>query len=769
MLNFWISYGRALGLMRRNDSAFELVQVAREHQEIDAHGVSILVAEIESVLQPTEAELNAASALFSQAKFDELIDLCNILSRRYPRNALSWKYLGSAYQCLGRFQEAIEALDHAIQLNELDAECLINRGIAFRDHGDLAEAMTDCHRAMTIAPSDARVAAFRGEVAGLLGLQDECMRSWIIACIVEPCSAPFECALAESCRALGQSDQAASRSLKATCIDPGHSLSLMLHGLSNRDVGNSELALRWLAKSAAADPENFRSLCYTGTILTENGMYDASFQSFSCALSLAPSDPETLNNFALLSHRANRLSDALDQITRAMRAAPDVPELLNTYGVVLQSLERFSDSIEYYSRAIALKPSHANAANNLGSVYWRLDNPDAALRYFDVAVNVEPKYAEALHNKAKALHEMQRLNDAIACYDQLIANNSRHAEAYWHKSLALLALGDYRAGWNLYEFRWLSEQNIHIGERGPDSTMWRGESLASNTRLLVYHEQGLGDTIQFCRYLRLLAAHHKNILACVPDSLARLLRGQGGFGDVRGLSAPVPAFDLHVPLMSMPLLTGTTLDNIPFSGGAYLKALPDDVSVWRRRLDQFSAESGNVQRTLMVGLVWSGGEHSQNLTFRRVNRRRNVSLEMIASRLDIAGITFVSLQKGEPAESLLRDRETQYWNAGRIFNASRYLSDFADTAGLIANLDVIVSVDTSTAHLSAAMGKPTWILNRYDSCWRWLSDREDSPWYRSVKLYRQGSDRDWTPVLDRVAEDLRRASSALALGGRGVQ
>jgi hypothetical protein len=234
------------------------------------------------------------------------------------------------------------------------------------------------------------------------------------------------------------------------------------------------------------------------------------------------------------------------------------------------------------------------------------------------------------------------------------------------------------------------------------------------------------------------------------------------------IDEPLPAHELHCPMMSLPLAFGTTLETIPYGKEAYLQALPEDVQRWSHWLDERLGVRDGVTRRLRVGVVWNGGFRADQPELWAVNERRNVPLELFARALDIAGIDFVSLQKGDPAESQLRGREGELWRAGRLVNAAAELNDFADTAGLIMNLDVVISVDTSTAHLAGALGKPTWILNRYDTCWRWLLEREDSPWYGSVKLYRQAADRDWKPVLEKVAGDLRaraahRAASSIDL------
>jgi hypothetical protein len=239
----------------------------------------------------------------------------------------------------------------------------------------------------------------------------------------------------------------------------------------------------------------------------------------------------------------------------------------------------------------------------------------------------------------------------------------------------------------------------------------------------------------------------------------------------------MPSFDLHCPLMSLPLAFGTTLETIPYGKEAYLQALPADVERWGRWLEERLGDTSSVgsdeaparSRRPRVGLVWNGGFRADQPELWAVNERRNVPLGLFAGALDLPGIDFVSLQKGDPAESELRAREGEYWQAGRLLNAAGELNDFADTAGLIANLDLVISVDTSTAHLAAALGKPVWILNRYDTCWRWLLGREDSPWYGSVRLYRQGADRDWRPVLERVAGDLAALTSGALTRGRTAE
>jgi hypothetical protein len=341
-------------------------------------------------------------------------------------------------------------------------------------------------------------------------------------------------------------------------------------------------------------------------------------------------------------------------------------------------------------------------------------------------------------------------------YAEALRLSPDHVDARWERAVNLLLVGDYRLGWQEYEWRWRLKTKKPFGERGRAESLWLGREPIVGQTLLIRAEQGVGDTIQMARYVPALAARGARVVLEVPGAVARLLAALPGVSAVTTADQSTPDYDLHCPMMSLPLALGTTLETIPFGCEAYLKPLPEDVEGWRGVLSRELDHSAEGDKRLRVGVVWNGGFRPDQPEVWETNERRNVPLELFAQALDIEGIDFVSLQKGDPAESEIRGREGEYWKRGRLYNYTSELSDFADTAGLIANLDLVISVDTSTAHLSAAMGKPTWILNRYDTCWRWLLDREDSPWYGSVKLYRQGADRDWRPVLQRLSVDLQR-------------
>jgi hypothetical protein len=305
-----------------------------------------------------------------------------------------------------------------------------------------------------------------------------------------------------------------------------------------------------------------------------------------------------------------------------------------------------------------------------------------------------------------------------------------------------LLRGEYAEGWREFEWRWRGGTAEEIKLRGFAEPQWQGEDVAGKT-LLLHAEQGFGDTLQFCRYASLVGATARVILEVQPP-LVRLCSGLAGVARVVARGEPPPAFDLHCPLMSLPLAVGTTLDTIP-SGVPYLAADPELVVGWRERLAGLDG--------LRVGLVWAGSLRPEP-ELSAIDRRRSITLAMMASLGEASGVSFISLQKGEPA--------AQSANAAlglALHDFTANLQDFADTAALIEALDLVISVDTSVAHLAGALGKPIWLLNRFDTCWRWLLNRDDSPWYPQLRQFRQPSPGDWNSVMRAVRDALQRRAA----------
>ena len=443
-------------------------------------------------------------------------------------------------------------------------------------------------------------------------------------------------------------------------------------------------------------------------------------------------------------HRQGQLAQAQSIYEQVLATQPAHFDALHLLGVIAYQNKQLDLSLSLIRKAMTINPNYASAHSNLGNTLKELNRVEEALVSFERAIELDPDFEMPHNNRGLVLQDMGRVDEALISYDRAIALKPGYAEACWNKSLALLLAGDLAQGWEMFEWRWKAEKT-GLKARDLPAPLWLGEQDISGKTLLIHPEQGLGDTIQFCRYAKLAKERGARVVMCVPKALMLLLSGLEGVDELVEVGQALPHFDYHCPMMSLPLAFNTKLDTIPLSKG-YLKADPIKSEAWRARLGP--------KTRARVGLVWNGGFRADQPELWAANGRRNVELSLLAASLNHLDVDFYSLQKGEPAESEIKGRELEFWPGGNFHNYAHEFKDFSDTAALIDNLDLVVAVDTSTAHVAAALGKPTWILNRFDTCWRWLLNRNDSPWYDAVKLYRQDNSRHWRPVLQQVVDEI---------------
>ena len=508
---------------------------------------------------------------------------------------------------------------------------------------------------------------------------------------------------------------------------------------------------RLTGRSEVAMPDH-KVLVRDGMRWFRDNHFDKALTCFQCALAIEPSSNQTLQFLGIIEEQSEHCLKSPRWLLRAIHCEPSNAAIIGNLGVSLLNRKALGEAITQFEKAIVLSITAAEHYVHLGNGLFECD-------YLERAICVYRRFFYLNGYRADVLNRNGLINELLGLHDEAFAGYARAAvlkpedgAVRFNIALAQLLSGRYREGFRNMESRYSTKWRSTLTHELPSFLQLRKEDLSARDVVLLQAEQGFGDTIQFCRYGALVSGLGGKVVMLVPEPLVRLMSCQPWVSEAVKLGDAVPAYDVHCPMMSLPLAFGTTLETIPFGREAYLRALPEEVERWRERL--------GVRSRPRVGLVWNGGFRADQPELWAVNERRNVPLELFAQALDIEGIDFVSLQKGDPAESEIRGREGEYWKRGRLYNYTSELSDFADTAGLIANLDLVISVDTSTAHLSAAMGKPTWILNRYDTCWRWLLDREDSPWYPAVRLYRQSAYKDWATVLDRVNNDLRQWAQA---------
>ncbi len=459
---------------------------------------------------------------------------------------------------------------------------------------------------------------------------------------------------------------------------------------------------------------------------------------YRAALALAPDRPESWANLGLAILKNGRAEEAVECERQALRLDPDNVEALNNLGIALHAINALSEAENHFRGALRLVPGHANATLNLGVIRQSLGHQAEAETLYRHARALGADEARVCNNLALALAELGRADVAeTACRDALAARPD-YPEAAVNLGMILLTRGKLAEAWPCYEARW-DVPPLASRDRLPDATRWTGAQAIEGKTILLLAEQGFGDTLQFCRFAPLVARRGARVILAVPDVLSRLMWSLPGIDRVVSEDDPLPAFDLHCPLMSLPLAFSTIEETIP-RHCPYLAADPEAVERWRAIVPR--DPDG-----LRIGLVWAGARRDGQAHAAAIDRRRSMRLADMAPLGAIQGCVFVSLQLGPPAKQIEA-------SPFPIVDFSSRLGDFADTAALIEALDLVITVDTAVAHVAGALGLPVWLLSRFDACWRWMRDRDDSPWYPSMRLFRQTVPGDWAGVVRRVAEAL---------------
>lgn len=466
-----------------------------------------------------------------------------------------------------------------------------------------------------------------------------------------------------------------------------------------------------------------------------DGRFPQAEAAYREAVRLDPGYAEAWSNLGLVLQAQRRLADAESCQQQALRLAPDYPEAHNNLGLAQYEQGRVAEAENSFRGALRLRPGYANAMTNLGTALQSLNRLDEAEACYRQALTLGARPAQVLNNLGLLLQERGRPEEAEAACRQSLAHAPGGADARTNLALILLLRGDYEEGWREYEARW---EVGSMAARGFAQPRWSGDQPLQGKTILLHAEQGFGDTLQFCRYAPLVAQAGGRVVLEVQPALCRLLASLPGVAAIIPAGEALPAFDLHCPLMSLPLAFGTTLHTVP-ADVPYLRADPSGVAAWRERL------AGVPGRR--IGLVWGGSSRLDQPHAAAIDRRRSMPLEALAPLAGVTGCSFVSLQLGAPAR--------QPAPPGlHLHDPTAELRDWADTAALVAALDLVISVDTAVAHLAAALGKPVWLLNRYDTCWRWLLGRDDSPWYPTLRQFRQPAFGDWATPVARAARAL---------------
>jgi Flp pilus assembly protein TadD len=455
-------------------------------------------------------------------------------------------------------------------------------------------------------------------------------------------------------------------------------------------------------------------------------------------LNLQPRNTDGLYLLGLLTQTTGRFAESVELFQRAVHENPRSAKYLVNLGLSLggMGLGRTREATEALRAAVAIDPGIPAAWSNLGNEFRNDFKFEEAIDAYRRALRLKPDFADAQLNLGATLQETEpALQPAIDAYRKAIALQPDLATAHWNLGFALLLSGDYEQG--LPEYEWRLKTRSIVQPRNFPVPMWGGGDLAGK-RILLHAEQGLGDTIHMARYIPMVAGRGAVVILECPVPLVRLLRDLPGLTQIVAGGDPLPAFDLHCPLMSLPLLFNTTLATIPWPG-AYLHAEAKLSEQWSRRMP---ADSNSPR----IGLVWAGRPEN------KVDRKRSMRLDQFAPLSAIRNARFFSLQKGPSASQARRPPAGM-----ELIDYTNDLGDFTDTAAMIANLDLVVTVDTSIAHLTGALGRPAWVLLPRSPDWRWMLHRDDSPWYPALRLFRQKMRGDWEEAMNRVKVELGEA------------
>jgi tetratricopeptide (TPR) repeat protein len=611
--------------------------------------------------------------------------------------------LGESLLAARQLDAAIGAFREALRLRPDSGPAYHRLGLALLDQGQVAQAIAAQRNAVRLMPQDAAAQVALGTALRLAGRAEQAVPCYETALALDPMLYEARFQLGNALASLGRADQAVIAYCAAIHLRP--------------DIAQTHFNLAELLQLAgmlemAADR-------YAAAAVLRSDFAQAHVNRGNCLLALG------------------RAEAAAEAYRAALRIWPGYAIAHANLGSALHALGRFEEAEARQRAALRLEPDYADAHSNLGNALLVQGRFDEAIAAFRAALRLRPDFAEAHANLGAALRDAGDIAEALLHCEAAIELQPARPDARFNRALALLTAGRYEDGWAEHEQRLALP---HYPKRDLGRPQWRGEPLEGR-RILLHAEQGLGDTIQFVRFAPLVAALGGQVILAVQKPLAGLLSRVKGVAGIVACGETLPGFDLHCPMMSLPHALGTSLATIP--AAPYLAADAARVQGWAARLP-----AGPGKR---VGLVWAGSPRPNEPQNHYADRRRSLRLRSLAPLAGVPGVQFVSLQLGAPAA------EAAAPPAGMaLVDLTAEIADFEDTAALVAGLDLVIAVDTSVAHLAAAMGKPVWLLSRADACWRWLAGREDSPWYPGLRLFRQARPGEWGPVIARVAAELAR-------------
>ena len=601
----------------------------------------------------------------------------------------------------GRLVEAIDCYCKVVNINTRDHEAFYNMGIAHWKLGNVQDAVACFRKAIDIKPDF--IQAYNN--------------------------------LAAAFSKAGQYEQAEQCYQNILAYQPDNARVLNSLGLLLKTSGKLDQALACFKKAAGIDPDLTEAHCYMADLYRVKGDSSRAVDAYLQALRIDPDNVEVLNNLGIAFNDQGHHEQAEQCYRNALQINPNIPEIYSNLGNTLRGQGNPAGAIGCYRRALEMNPNVADVHHLLGIALQQAGQIEDAVASYQQAVGIRPDFAQAWGDLGSAFKDLGRLELAEQSCDRALEIDSNYAPAHMGRAIVRLLAGNFQKAWEDYEWRFKADKNNAHFAQIFNKSLWDGSSFKGKT-LLIYSEQGLGDTLQFIRYLPLVKSLGGRVVVATFESMTGLLDGFPGIDKLMVMTAGLEStldYDLSLPILSLPYVFKTTLATIP-AEFPYIQVDPQEQAGWHQKMPG----SG-----LKVGLVWKGNPSHSN------DRNRSIALDRLQPLTHIMGIQFYSLQKGDVTP--LEQELLQKMNCIDLGNS---FSDFSDTAGALANLDVVISVDTSVVHLAGAMGRRVWTLLPFAPDWRWMLHRDDSPWYPGVRLFRQPQRGNWDAVVDRIAAEL---------------
>ena len=635
-----------------------------------------------------------AFALHQAGRLAEAEQTYNRILATQPDHFDSLHLLGIVFHQRGEHAQALRHIDLALEINPNNIPALNSRGIALRELKRFEDALASYDRALKLLPDYAEALFGRGNVLQELRRFEEALASYDRAVAARP-----------------------------DYVQAHANRGAILNGLER-----FEEALASYDRAVAIHPDFADAHANRANVLHALKRFDEAMASHDRALALRPDLAEAHTNRGSTLHELKWFDEALASHDRALALRPDYTEAHYNRGNALHKLIRFAEALASYERALALRPDCVEALANRGVALHCLNRFEEALASHDRALAVRPDYAKAFVDKGDTLCELRRFEEALASYDRAIALRPDDVDAHCHEGMCRMLLGDFERGWPKLEWAWIAARQRSAKRSFSQPQLFGSDELKGKT-VLLHAEQGYGDVIQFCRYVPHVADQGARVIFEVYEPLRELMGSLSGVAQIAASGEPVPDFDMHCPLLSLPLALGAGSATI-VSQTPYLRASPQAVMDWNERLGP--------RHRPRIGLAWSGRPSHDN------DHNRSMRLRTFLPPLAGCDATFVSLLQEVRAD------DAPVLQASDVLDFSKELKTYADTAALIASLDLVISVDTSVAHLAGALAKPLWVLLPFTPDWRWQLDRDDSPWYPTARLFRQDATREWDSVMARV-------------------